>query len=108
MNMRPLDAQVRTGRWRENLKSHSICVRGRTLSSVGLGNIAGELFGMARGMGFGRLLSFDPYASPQRAADMSVELVSLDTLLEQSDFVAVNAPLMPRREGSLARGNLRG
>jgi phosphoglycerate dehydrogenase-like enzyme len=92
-NIRPLDAQVRTGRWRENLKSQSICVRGRTLGSVGMGNIAGELFRMARGMGFGRLLSFDPYGSQQRAAELSVELVSLDTLLEEADFVAINAPL---------------
>jgi phosphoglycerate dehydrogenase-like enzyme len=92
-NLRPLDAQVRTGRWRENLKSQSICVRGRTLGSVGMGNIASELFRMARGVGFGRLLSFDPYGSPQQAAELGVELVSLESLLEESDFVAVNAPL---------------
>src|SRR6266568_7738469 len=62
-NIRPLDAQVRTGRWREKLNCQSICVRGRTLGSVGLGNIASELFSMVRGMGFGRLLSYDPYVS---------------------------------------------
>jgi phosphoglycerate dehydrogenase-like enzyme len=105
-NIRPLDAQIRTGRWRENLKSHSICVRGRTLGSVGLGNIAGELFTMARGIGFGRLLSFDPYGSPQRAAELSVELVSLDTLLEQSDFLAVNAPLNAETRGLIGAREL--
>jgi phosphoglycerate dehydrogenase-like enzyme len=92
-NIRPLDAQVRTGRWRHNLNCHSICVRGRTLGSVGLGNIASELFRMARGMGFGRLLSFDPYGSSERATELGVHLVSLGTLLRESDFVAVNAPL---------------
>lgn len=92
-NIRPLDAHVRTGRWRDNLKSRSICVRGRTLGSVGLGNIANELFRMARGVGFGRLLSFDPYGSRERAAELGVELVSLGTLLQEADFVAVNAPL---------------
>lgn len=92
-NIRPLDALVRTGRWRENLSSNSVCIRGRTLGSAGLGNIASELFRMVRGMGFGRLLSFDPYAPVERAAELGVELVSLETLLRESDFVTINAPL---------------
>jgi phosphoglycerate dehydrogenase-like enzyme len=92
-NIRPLDAQVRTGRWREKLNCQSICVRGRTLGSVGLGNIASELFSMVRGMGFGRLLSFDPYVSLEQATGLGVELVSLDTLVGEADFVTVNAPL---------------
>jgi len=105
-NIRPLDAQVRTGRWRQNLNCQSICVRGRTLGSAGLGNIAGEMFRMARGMGFGRLLSFDPYGSPERAKELGVELVSLDTMLRESDFVAVNAPLNADTRGLIGAREL--
>lgn len=101
-NIRPLDSQVRAGRWRENLSCRSICVRGRTLGSVGLGNIASELFRIARGTGFGRLLSFDPYASRERADELGVELVSMETLLELADFVAVNAPLNAGTRGLIS------
>src|SRR5262249_8870463 len=43
-NIHPLDEQVRAGRWRQKLACRSVCIRGRTLGSVGLGNIAGEMF----------------------------------------------------------------
>jgi len=92
-NIRPLDRQVRSGKWRANIQSRSICVERRVLGSVGLGNIASELFRMARGLSFGRLLSFDPYAPKERAAELGVELVDLAVLLRESDFVAINAPL---------------
>src|SRR5262245_53658652 len=46
-NIRLLDQQVRAGRWRDDLRCKSICIQGRTLGSVGLGNIASELFRMA-------------------------------------------------------------
>ncbi len=105
-NIRPLDAQVRTGRWRENLTSNSVCIRGRTLGSAGLGNIASELFRMVRGMGFRRLLSFDPYAPVERAAELGVELVSLETLLRESDFVAINAPLNAETRGLIGAREL--
>jgi len=105
-NIRSLDARVRSGRWRQNLNSRSICIQGRTLGSVGLGNIAGELFRMALGMGFGRLLAFDPYATPERARDSGVELVSLEVLMSESDFVAVNAPLNAETRGLIGAKEL--
>lgn len=106
-NIRPLDAQVRRGKWREDLECTSICLRGRTLGSIGLGNIASELFRMARGIGMGRLLSFDPYAPSDRAAELGVDLVSLNTLLAESDFVAVNAPLNAYTRGLIGARELR-
>ena len=105
-NIRSLDAQVRSGAWRQNLRCRSVCVRGRTLGSVGMGNIAGELFRMARGVGFGKLLSFDPYARADRAAELGVDLVDLETLLKESDFVAVNAPLNPETKGLIGEREL--
>ncbi|MFQ6028474.1 MAG: NAD(P)-dependent oxidoreductase, partial [Dehalococcoidia bacterium] len=35
----------------------------------------------------------DPYVSPQQAQELGVESVDLDTLLAQSDYVSVHAPL---------------
>ncbi|MCI0621259.1 MAG: dehydrogenase [Acidobacteria bacterium] len=105
-NIRRLDQQARAGRWRDNLQCRSICIQGRTLGSVGLGNIASELFRMVGGMGFGRLLSFDPYAPRERAAELAVDLVDLDTLMRESDFVAINAPLHADTRGLIGAREL--
>jgi phosphoglycerate dehydrogenase-like enzyme len=104
-NLRGYDRQIRSGRWRENLPP-GMCVQGRTLGSVGLGNIAGEMFRMASGIGFGRLLAFDPYVPRERAAQLGVGLVSLETLLRESDFVAINAPLNRETEGLIGSREL--
>jgi len=98
-NIRLLDRQVRSGKWRDDLRCKSTCIQGRTLGSVGLGNIASELFRIARVIGFGRLLSFDPYVPREGATDLGVELVNLDTLMRESDFVAINAPLNANTRG---------
>jgi phosphoglycerate dehydrogenase-like enzyme len=98
-NLPALDRRVREGRWRENLTEIGICVEGRTLGSIGAGNIAGEMFRMARGIGFGRLLAFDPFVGPERAAELGIELVDLDTVMSQSDFVSINVPLSEHTQG---------
>ncbi len=89
-NLRTLDRMCRAGGWRENLPRNSQNIEGKTLGSVGAGNIAGEMFRMARAIGFGRLLAHDPLIA---AAPDGVELVDLDTVLRESDFVAINCPL---------------
>jgi phosphoglycerate dehydrogenase-like enzyme len=98
-NLQALDARTRSGRWREDFECRSICVQGRTLGSVGVGSIGGEMFRMARALGFGRLLGYDPYIDPKRAADLGVELVDLDTVMRESDFVAVNTFLSAETRG---------
>ena len=105
-NVRELDARTRAGRWREGLTSKSICIQGRTLGSVGVGSIAGEMFRMAKGMGFGRLLGYDPYLTKARAAELGVELVDLDTVMRESDFVAVNTFLSDDTRGLVGEHEL--
>ena len=97
--LRPLDLRARSGEWRTNIDPKGICVQGRTLGSVGVGNIAGEMFRMAKGIGFGRLLGYDPYIPKQRAEELGVELVDLETLMRESDFVTVNTLLNEQTRG---------
>ena len=105
-NLPALDRRVREGRWRENLTEIGVCVEGRTLGSIGAGNIAGEMFRMARGIGYGRLLAFDPFVGADRAAELGIELVDLDTVMRESDFVTVNVPLSERTEGLIGAREL--
>ncbi len=105
-NLHQLDQRVRGRRWREGLTQPGVCVQGKALGSVGVGNIAIELFRMARGLGFGRLLGFDPFVKPDQISGREIELVDLDTLLRESDFVTINVPLNSHTKGLIGAREL--
>ena len=70
---------------------------GRTLGSIGLGNIGAEMFRMFAPLGM-RFIAHDPYVSEADAAVLGITLVDLDRLFRGSDFLAVNLPLTPETE----------
>ena len=65
---------------------------GRTLGSIGIGNIGAEAFRMAAPLQM-RHIAHDPYCDPEVAKSIGVELVELDALFRESDFLCVNTPL---------------
>lgn len=68
---------------------------GRTLASVGIGNIGAEMFRMARPLDM-RFIAHDPFANQAVAAELGIELVDLDSVFRQGDFVTINCPLTPQ------------
>ncbi len=94
-------------RWRESLPGLGRNLAGRTLGSIGLGNIASEMFRMSASLGFGRLLAHDPYASAEHAAKLNVDLVSLEELARESDFLCVHCSLTASTKGLVNRDLLR-
>ncbi len=98
---------VQAGQWRGALPGLGRNIAGRTLGSIGLGNIAGEMFRMSASLGFGKLLAHDPYASGERAASLGVDLVSIDELFKQSDFLCVHCSLSEATRGLVNRDLLR-
>lgn len=70
---------------------------GRTLGSIGLGNIGAELFRMAQPLQM-RFIACDPYADKSVAKELGIELVDLTNLFRQSDFLAVNCPFSPETD----------
>lgn len=93
------DRLVRTGRWDLKAQTFGLGLTGKTLGSVGVGNIGGEMFKLFAPFDFGRRIAYDPYTSPERAASLGVELVDLETVFRESDFVTVNCPLTPETQG---------
>jgi phosphoglycerate dehydrogenase-like enzyme len=67
-------------------------VSGKALGIVGLGAIGKEVALRATGFRM-RVLAHDPYADKAFAAEHHVELVPLDTLLRESDFVSLHVRL---------------
>jgi phosphoglycerate dehydrogenase-like enzyme len=87
------DRLVRGGRWADKNDYPGLGISGRTLGSIGVGNIGAELFRMLRPFDLRRMLAYDPYVSKAQAAALGVTMVDLDTLLAESDFVCINCPL---------------
>jgi phosphoglycerate dehydrogenase-like enzyme len=103
-NLRTLDRRIHTGRWRRE-PPVLVDLEGRTLGSIGLGNIAGEMFRIARAVGFGRLLAYS-LAVPTSAGALAVELTDLDTVMGESDFIAINCPLTTESRGMIGAREL--
>jgi phosphoglycerate dehydrogenase-like enzyme len=65
---------------------------GRTLGSLGIGNIGAEVFRMARPFDM-RFIAHDPFADPAVAAELGIELVGLEELFRRADVLSVSCPL---------------
>jgi phosphoglycerate dehydrogenase-like enzyme len=86
------DRITRAGRWAEQRRYYGVGLTGRTLATLGFGNIAKELFRIAKPLDM-RFIAHDPYAKPEEAKALGVTLVDYDTLFREGDFVCVNVLL---------------
>ena len=67
-------------------------VKGKTLGIIGLGRVGSEV--AKRAIGFEmRVLGYDPYLVPERAARLGVEIAAFNDVLAESDFVTLHTPL---------------
>src|SRR5271157_365964 len=92
------DASMREGKWEKS--SSGAEVRGKTLGLVGLGRIGREVAIRADAFDM-RLLAFDPYLSESAATELSAELVPLDKLLAESDFISLHTAVSPQPQGMI-------
>ena len=98
------DATLREHTWKRSSFSGTE-IFGKTVGVVGLGRI-GQLVA-ARLAAFGtHVVAYDPYVSTARAAQIGIELVSLDELLGRADFISVHLPKTKETAGLLGKENL--
>ena len=88
------DRMTRAGRWDQQAAQLGHEIRGRTLGIVGLGHSGRELVRLVAPFAM-RVLAYSPHADPAEATRLGVELVPLDSLLANSDFVSVHARPRP-------------
>jgi D-3-phosphoglycerate dehydrogenase len=81
------------GRW-ERSKWNGVELAEKTLGIIGLGRIGGLVAARARAFDM-EIIAFDPYVAPERAAEMNIELVDLETLISSSDFVTLHLARTP-------------
>lgn len=100
------DRMVREGRWAESTHQLGREPRDRVVGTIGLGNIASEAIRLLSVLNVRKFLAFDPYTSELRAKELGIELVPLDELLSQSDYVLVNCPLNAETRGLIGAHQL--
>ena len=80
-------------------------VRNKTLGIIGLGNVGSEVARRAKGLEM-KLIACDPFISVDHAHNLQVELVSLEQLLKESDFITLHIPLTPLTKGLIGAKEL--
>ena len=97
-------AALKNGEWQRS-RYTGVELQGKVVGVVGLGRI-GVLVAQ-RMAAFGtRLIAYDPYIQPARAAQLGVRLVGLDELLRESDFISVHLPKTPETLGLIGEREL--
>ncbi len=89
-NIPQAHSALKNGKW-ERSKWEGVELHGKTLGVIGLGKIGALV--TQRAMAFGmKIVAYDPYISDDRARHMGVSKMSLDELLERSDFITIHLP----------------
>ena len=78
------------GRW-DRKKFMGTEVAGKTLGLIGIGRIGGAVAKRAQAFEM-KVIGFDPLLNKVKAEALGVELVSIDEIIERSDFISVHAP----------------
>jgi D-3-phosphoglycerate dehydrogenase len=101
----PAHGALAQGQWKRS-KYTGIELYEKTVGIIGLGRIGALV--AARLQAFGvNIVAYDPYITSARAQQLGVHPVSLDELLEQSDFVTIHMPKTPETTGMISAPQLK-
>ncbi|MGH7212049.1 MAG: C-terminal binding protein, partial [Acetobacteraceae bacterium] len=102
------DRMVREGHWRDGrpMLYEFPRLMGQTLGFIAFGHVARLVALRAKPFGL-NLLAYDPFIEELVMSSYGVEAVSLNELLERSDFISMHAPATPEAQGMLREEHFR-
>jgi len=103
-NIAPANEALKGGAWKRS-KYSGVELLDKTVGIVGLGRIGVLVAERLAAFGM-RVVAFDPYVSAARAGQLGVQLLSLEELLRQSDFITVHLPKTPETVGLIGEDAL--
>ncbi len=98
------NARTQAGEWPKSAFM-GIEVTGKTLGLIGAGNIGSIVASRALGLKM-KVIAYDPFLTQDRAIELGIEKVDLDTLLARADFVSLHTPLTDETRNILNRERL--
>lgn len=96
---------LKAGKW-ERKKFTGVELCDKTLGVLGLGRIGTEVAKRAQAFGM-RVIAFDPYLRAEKANEIGVELVTVDTLVERADFITLHMPLTAENKNLIGEKQLK-
>jgi D-3-phosphoglycerate dehydrogenase len=96
-NIAQADASMRAGKW-ERTRFQGVELEGKTLGIVGLGKIGTLVAQYARPFRM-RVIAYDPILVKEKAEELGVELMELDRLFAEADYITFHVPLTDRTKG---------
>ncbi len=85
-------ASMKAGQWeKKKFEGHEMC--GKTLGVIGLGAIGSIVADRALGLKM-KVVAYDPFITPERASELGVEKVDLETLYKKADIITIHVPKM--------------
>ncbi len=93
-NLMAQDRITRAGRWDLQSEVLGTEIERKTLGIIGLGASGRELARIIAPFNM-RILAYSPHADPAQAAELGVELISLEDLMRQSDVISLHSNLTP-------------
>lgn len=103
-NIPRANTSLKGGEWRRS-EFMGTELRGKTLGLIGLGNVGSEVARRVRGMEM-KLIGNDPFVSAEYAKKLQVELVPMEKLLKEADFISLHLPLTPQTKGLIGAKEL--
>ncbi len=103
-NIAPANASLRDGEWKRS-KYTGTELYEKTVGIIGLGRIGVLVAQRLSAFGM-QIIAYDPYVQAGRAAQLGIKLVSLEELMEESDFVSVHLPKTPETLGLIGTEQL--
>jgi D-3-phosphoglycerate dehydrogenase / 2-oxoglutarate reductase len=100
------DRATRSGVWRWQTGQPIYRYQGRTLGLLSFGSIAQSIGKRASGFGM-RVIANDPYKSSAEIIAHGATPVSFDELIEESDYLIIQAPLTPKTRNLIGEPELR-
>jgi D-3-phosphoglycerate dehydrogenase len=98
------DRTMKEGKW-EKKTLMGMELYEKTLGVIGIGNIGSIVAEKAVALGM-RVIAYDLYISKEFAHSIGVELVDFNTLLKQSDFIAIHVPLLKETRGIINKDTI--
>jgi D-3-phosphoglycerate dehydrogenase len=97
----PADASMHAHEWKRS-SFNGTEIFDKTAGVVGLGRI-GQLVAQRLAAFGAEIIAYDPYVSPALAAQLGIELMSLDQLLGRADFISVHLPKTAETAGLIGK-----
>lgn len=93
------NTSTQAGKWEKN-RFMGVELYGKTLGIIGAGNIGSIVADRAKGLKM-HVIAFDPYLTAERASEIGIKKVDLDTLLQDADFITLHTPMTAETKGIL-------